>query len=81
MIVLRNGKKVFPEEIEVLINRLEEVEESFVYGMPSKDDPNDIKIAPNGKFFIIIENFYRCIFYIWQIKQSCVDYVYSNFDT
>lgn len=45
MIVLRNGKKVFPEEIEVLINRLEEVEESFVYGMPSKDDPNDIKIA------------------------------------
>ena len=45
MIVLRNGKKVFPEEIEVLINRLEEVEESFVYGMPSKDDTNDIKIA------------------------------------
>lgn len=33
MIVLRNGKKVFPEEIETLINRTEGVKESFVYGI------------------------------------------------
>ena len=38
MIVLRNGKKVFPEELEILVNRLELVEESMVFGMPSKED-------------------------------------------
>lgn len=45
MIVLRNGKKVFPEEIETLINRIELVEECMVFGMPEKDDKNDVKIA------------------------------------
>ena len=45
MIVLKNGKKVFPEELETLINRNEEIEESFVYGMPDKEDKNKIKVA------------------------------------
>lgn len=45
LIVLKNGKKVFPEELEILINRMEEVEESFVYGMPEEDDENDVKVA------------------------------------
>ncbi len=45
LIVLKNGKKVFPEEMEILVNRLEEVEESFVYGLPAKEDKNDVKIA------------------------------------
>ncbi len=45
LIVLKNGKKVFPEEIEILINRLEEVEESFVYGLPDENDKNDVKVA------------------------------------
>ena len=45
LIVLKNGKKVFPEEIEILVNRLDEVEESFVYGLPDKDDKNNVKIA------------------------------------
>lgn len=45
MIVLKNGKKVFPEEMEMLINRLDEVEESFVYAMPNKEDKNDVKVA------------------------------------
>ena len=45
MIVLKNGKKVFPEELETLINRNEEIEESFVYGMPDKDDKSKIKVA------------------------------------
>ena len=31
MIVLKNGKKIFPEEIEALINEINEVKESFVY--------------------------------------------------
>lgn len=45
MIVLKNGKKVFPEELEILINKLPEVEECFVYGMPEKEDKNDFKIS------------------------------------
>lgn len=45
LIVLKNGKKVFPEELEILINRLEEVEESFVYGLPNKEDKDNVKIA------------------------------------
>ena len=31
LIVLSNGKKVFPEEIEALINKIDIVEESMVY--------------------------------------------------
>lgn len=45
MIVLKNGKKVFPEELEILVNRIEEIEESFVYGIPSKEDKNDLKVS------------------------------------
>ena len=29
----KNGKKIFPEEIESLVNRIEGVSESFVYGV------------------------------------------------
>ena len=42
---MKNVKKVFPEEIEILINRLEEVEESFVYGLPDENDKNDVKLS------------------------------------
>ena len=45
VIVLKNGKKVFPEELEMLVDKLEEVEESFIYGMPQKGDKNDPMIA------------------------------------
>ncbi len=45
LIVLKNGKKVFPEELETLVNRLEEVEESFVYGMPTENNENNIKVS------------------------------------
>ena len=45
MIVLSNGKKVFPEELETLVNRLDLVEESMVFGMPSEEDKNDIKLS------------------------------------
>lgn len=40
MIVLKNGKKIFPEEIEFLINKLPYVTESMVYGKTdnSKND-------------------------------------------
>lgn len=38
VIVLKNGKNVYPEELEVLINNLPYVAESMVFGMPKNDD-------------------------------------------
>lgn len=43
VIVLKNGKKVFPEEVELLINKLPFVEESLVFGVPDKD--GDVKLC------------------------------------
>lgn len=45
MIVLKNGKKVFPEEIETLVNRIDLVEECMVFGMPDEKDKNDLKLS------------------------------------
>ena len=45
LIVLKNGKKVFPEEMETLVNRLELVEESMVFGMPDDRKKDDIKLS------------------------------------
>ena len=45
MIVLKNGKKVFPEELEILINRLDIVEECMVFGMPNVSNKNDVKLS------------------------------------
>ncbi len=44
VIVLKNGKNVFPEEIEKALNLIPEVKESFVFGRPKSDDPTDIKL-------------------------------------
>ena len=43
VIVLKNGKNVYPEEIEALIDRSNLIKESMVYGMP--DDDDDVKIG------------------------------------
>ena len=43
VIVLQNGKNVFPEEIEALVNKVEGVNESFIYGKPGNN--GDLKIA------------------------------------
>lgn len=45
MIVLKNGKKIFPEEIETLVNRIDLIEECMVFGMPDEIDKNDIKLS------------------------------------
>lgn len=37
VIVLKNGKNIFPEELETLINKIDGIKESFVYGKPEED--------------------------------------------
>ena len=44
VIVLKNGKNIFPEEMENLVNRIEGVKESFVFGKQQSQDKDDIKI-------------------------------------
>lgn len=43
VIVLKNGKNVYPEEIETLINKNELIKETMVFGMP--DDDGDVTIG------------------------------------
>ena len=45
VIVLKNGKNVFPEEIELLISKLPYVAENMIYSRPKNDDENDIIIS------------------------------------
>ena len=42
VIVQKNGKNIFPEEIETLISHIPFVKESIVYGRPTWDDDLDI---------------------------------------
>lgn len=43
VVVLKNGKNVYPEELEILINKIAGVSESFVYG--KQEDNGDYKIS------------------------------------
>ena len=43
VIVLKNGKNIYPEELEALVNKIEGVKESIVYGKPQDD--GDYKIC------------------------------------
>lgn len=43
VIVLKNGKNIYPEELENLINKIDGISESFVYGKP--EDDGDYKIC------------------------------------
>ena len=45
VIVLKNGKNIYPEEIEAKIEKIEGVKEVMVYGKPEEDDDNDLKIC------------------------------------
>ena len=43
VIVLKNGKNIYPEELEILVNKIAGVTESFVFGKP--DEKSDFKIC------------------------------------
>ena len=43
VIVLNNGKNVFPEEIETLLNKVEGIKESLVY--EKKEEDGDVKVC------------------------------------
>ncbi len=43
VIVLKNGKNIYPEELETLVNKIGGIKESFVYGKP--EDDGDYKIC------------------------------------
>lgn len=45
VIVLKNGKKVFPDELEFLVKKIPGVEEVFVYGKPNEEDANDLMVC------------------------------------
>lgn len=45
LIVLKNGKKVFPEELEAVINRLDIINECMVFGMQDKSDKDDVTLS------------------------------------
>lgn len=44
VIVLKNGKNIFPEEMENLVNKIEGIKESFIFGKIQSNDENNIKI-------------------------------------
>lgn len=52
VIVMKNGKNIYPEELEVLISKLPYVAENMVFGIPTKDDDLDLaaKIVYNKEY-------------------------------
>jgi long-chain acyl-CoA synthetase len=50
VIVTQNGKNIYPEEIELLLGKIEEIKESMVYGKEDKDSKEliiSVKVIPN----------------------------------
>lgn len=52
MIVLKNGKKIFPEELEAIVNRLDLVDESMVFAMTKENaiEDDDVSLAVKIKY-------------------------------
>jgi long-chain acyl-CoA synthetase len=58
VIVTKNGKNIFPEDVELYLNKSEYIKESLVYGVDREDDEDTIvcaKIVPNME--VIVEKF------------------------
>ena len=67
VIVLKNGKNIYPEELEILINNLPYVAESMVFGYPKEDDlVLSVKIVYNEEY--VEEMFPDLSAYEWEDK-------------
>ena len=64
VIVLKNGKNIFPEEMEILVNKIEGVKDSFIYGKRQSEDKNDIKI----NVAIVIDR--EKIKYVYKVEEN-----------
>ena len=57
VIVLKNGKNIYPEEIEEKLKNIDLIEECFVFGMP---DGDDLKLSIKAKYNKeVIKTFYQ----------------------
>ena len=57
VIVLKNGKNIFPEELETLLNKEELIKESFVFGKDDKDGDTEIWAKIVANYELIKEKF------------------------
>lgn len=60
VIVTKNGKNIFPEDVELYLNKSEYIKESIVYGVDNSNDSDTIvcaKIVPNMD--VLVEKFGR----------------------
>ncbi len=83
VIVLKNGKNIYPQEIEFLINKLDIVEECMVYGRPKNNDyiisakivynPEVMEEHYPGK----TEKEYEAI--IWQVIKEKINAIMPNY--
>jgi long-chain acyl-CoA synthetase len=58
VIVTKNGKNIFPEDVELYLNKSEYIKESIVYGVDEEDSEDTVvcaKIVPNME--VIVEKF------------------------
>lgn len=86
VIVTKNGKNVYPEEIETLLNRSDYIKESLVYGTDGKDDvivcaqivPDKEKIEEDIRNNVISENDINSIISseVKRINKELVTYKY-----
>ncbi len=86
VIVTKNGKNVYPEEIETLLNRSDYIKESLVYGTDGKDDvivcaqivPDKEKIEEDIRNNVILEKDVHSIISseVKRINKELVTYKY-----
>ena len=85
VIVLKNGKNVYPEEIESLINKSELIKESMVFGMPAEDGDVTISVKVvvdkeyiNSKYENITEEEIRDKVWKWikEVNKTMPKYKY-----
>lgn len=71
VIVLKNGKNIFPEEMEKLVNKIDGVKESLIFGRCTSKNKNDIKLNVE---IVFDKNQVEDIYHV-----STIDEIYKTF--